>query len=882
VRAASLHLLAAALLGGAGAADRVVVRAGRILTGTGEAIERGMIVIERGRIVSVGPYREVPAGAQVVEADDETVIPGLVDAHTSLADAGRDADESVSLDIRAIDGFDVYASGWRHLAGGVTTVYLSPGSQRLLSGRGAVVKTAGAARVLKETAGFRATLGERPKHPPMLYDPPVPASAERPIRPARRQYPTTRPGEFAELRRVAPVLKASQETLYLQAHTEDDLVKAVLFGAEHGLRVTLVDAEEAPSVAAFLAERKVPVIFNPGFGPTRRNLGDPARPVLQPPGRPEGAAVLAKAGVALALHAPEDSDTRDLLFLAGSAVRHGLPEADALAAVTRVPAEILGVADRVGSLRAGRDADLVFLGGDPFGGHAEVRRVMIDGIFVHRRKDADVQTYRSLRDAGGRERKVLAIRGGRAITVTQGPIQNGLILVEEGKIAYAGRERPLPPGAEVIDASGLTLVPGFIDASSHLGFHAEQSEAGLRRSKVSGIPPVASVPPSRWVDPADPAFARAAAAGVTSVLLVPETEGVCSLLKLSGERIGVVREAAALKFPAGGGSAGRQALKDRLKRGRAYVDEWDAFERARREAVPAKEAPKDALGGAWKAVLEGGESGKIEASMELKLESAKVTGILTAASGKAEALEGTFEQNELRAAGPAGPARLELTARLVAAEHLKGLWKRGSAQGPFEARREPPAPPKPPPKEPKREEALEPYRKLFAKEIPALVAAGDVPSLEAAIRVLREENDVDVVFVGAEAALAADPAAAAKASGAILGPAFVQESRGARINVPESLAARGIAAAFGSTGIEGTRSLPLQAAFAVRQGMDPFDALKALTIGPARLLKAEARLGSIERGRDADLVFWTGDPFSASSRVKRVLVEGRTVWEEPR
>jgi imidazolonepropionase-like amidohydrolase len=882
VKSAALVLLAAGLLGGPGAADRIVVRAGRILTGTGETIERGMIVIERGRIVSVGPYRDVPAGAEVVAADDETVIPGLVDAHTSLADAGRDADESVSLDIRAVDGFDFYASGWRHLDGGVTTVYLSPGSQRLLSGRGAVVKTAGAGRVLKESAGFRATLGERPKNPPMLYDPPVPASAERPIRPARRQYPMTRPGEFAELRRAAPALKASREPLYLQAHTEDDLVKAVLFGEEAGLRVALVDAEEAPSIAAFLAERKVPVVFNPGFGPARRNLGDAARPAFQPQGRPEGAAVLAKAGVTLALHAPEDADPRDLLFLAGSAVRHGLPEADALAAVTRVPAEILGVADRVGSLRAGRDADLVFLSGAPFGGQAEVRRVMVDGAFVHRRKEADVQTYRSLRDAGARERKVLAVRGGRAITVTQGPIQNGLILIEEGKITYAGRERPLPPGAEVIDASGLTLVPGFIDGASHLGFHAEQSEAGLRRSRASGIPPVATVPPSRWVDPADPAFAQAAAAGVTAVLLVPEREGVCSLLKLSKDRVGVIREAAALKFPAGGGAAGRQALKDRLKRGRAYVDEWDAFERAKREAASTKESPKDALSGAWKAVLEGGESGKVEAALELKVDATKVTGTLTAAPGKPESLEGTFEQNELRAAGPAGPARLELTAKLVAAEHLKGLWKRGAAQGPFEARREPPPPAKPPPKEPKREESLEPYRKLFSKEIPALVTAADVPSLEAAIRVLREENDVDVVFVGAEAALAADAAAAAKASGAILGPGFVQEVRGARINVPESLAARGIAAAFGSTGIDGTRSLPLQAAFAVRQGMDPFDALKALTIGPARLLKVEGRLGSIERGRDADLVFWTGDPFSPSSRVKRVLVEGKTVWEEPR
>jgi imidazolonepropionase-like amidohydrolase len=63
--------------------------------------------------------------------------------------------------------------------------------------------------------------------------------------------------------------------------------------------------------------------------------------------------------------------------------------------------------------------------------------------------------------------------------------------------------------------------------------------------------------------------------------------------------------------------------------------------------------------------------------------------------------------------------------------------------------------------------------------------------------------------------------------------------------------------------------------------MDPFDALKALTTGPARLLRLESRLGSIERGRDADLVFWSGDPFAPSSRVKRVMVDGNVVFEAP-
>ena len=75
------------------------------------------------------------------------------------------------------------------------------------------------------------------------------------------------------------------------------------------------------------------------------------------------------------------------------------------------------------------------------------------------------------------------------------------------------------------------------------------------------------------------------------------------------------------------------------------------------------------------------------------------------------------------------------------------------------------------------------------------------------------------------------------------------------------------------------RALPLTAAYAVRYGLDPFDALKALTINPARMLKLDSRMGSIERGRDADLVLFTGDPFAMTSRVKIVIIGGAVVYE---
>ena len=232
----SFLLLAAASLAFAQDARITVVRAGRIHTVSGAVIDHGIIVIQDGKIVDVRPGLEIPRGATVIEADNEVVLPGFVDAQTSVSEPGRDSDETVAPDVRAIDGYDFYAPNWRQLSGGVTSAYLSPGSRRLVSGQGAVVKTAGKspeARILAARLGLRVTLGEQSKNPPSLYTPPVPPSADHPLLPAKRQYPSSRMGEFAALRRAG----LKQGPLFIQAHNEDDLVKAVMFAEEVGAKL---------------------------------------------------------------------------------------------------------------------------------------------------------------------------------------------------------------------------------------------------------------------------------------------------------------------------------------------------------------------------------------------------------------------------------------------------------------------------------------------------------------------------------------------------------------------------------------------------------------------------------------------------------------------
>lgn len=859
----------------------VVVRAGRIHTVSGAAIDHGLIVIRDGRIVDVLAGGEIPRGATVIEADNEVVIPGLVDAHSPLSEPGRDSDETIAPDVRAIDGYDFYASNWRQLSTGVTSAYLSPGSKRLLSGQGAVVKTAGRspeARTLAERLGVRITLGEQSKNPPTLYTPPVPASADHPLLPAKRQYPSSRMGEFAALRRAG----VKQGPLFVQAHNEDDLVKAVMYADEVGAKLVLLDAEEAPRVADLLLERKVPVLFNASYSPGRRDATDGSRPSLEAGGSLDGAVALSKAGVRFALVPPEDPAMRDLLFLAAAAVRSGLSEKDALAAVTLAPAEILGVSDRVGSLARGRDADLVFLAAEPFAPGALVRRVMVNGEFVFERKESDVQTYRSVRDSSGKARDLIAIKGARVLSVTQGVLPDGLIFVEAGKISYVGRGRPIPAGAKTIDAAGLTIVPGFIDFGSHLGFHLDRTDIGLRRGRSSGAPSTLAVAPSSLVAAEDPAYRAVAAAGVTSLLLTPESTGICSVVKLAGTKLVVTKDVAALKFTAQGGTAGYQALKDQLAAGRKYHDDWEAYERTKREPASAR----DPISGTWKGALESPDQPqKVEFVAELKLDGAtmKVTGTLQAPAvgGTPEPVEGTFDQGDLKLE-QARPAKVEFSMKVQGPDHLKGTWSSTVRKGTVDCRREPPPVASVPEvKAPKKDDAMEPYRKLFAKEIPAIVVARDLPAIENAAKALRGDHGLEMIIAGAEDAASAGAVAFGRGASLALGPDFLKDRRGAKINSAEALASQGVPVAFASGGATSAAQLPLLAAYAVRNGLEPFDALKALTVNPARMLKLEGRLGAVERGRDADLVLFAGDPFAPSSRVKMVIVDGKIVYEAP-
>ena len=902
--------------------ETLAIRAGKVYTVSGGIISPGVILIEDGKIVGVMPGTRVPDGARVIDA--AVVVPGLVDAFSTEAGTA-DAEESIAADVRAIDGYDMFADRRRTLAGGVTTTHVTPGSARLLSGQGAIVKAAGAsheARVLRASYGLRVTLGEAPKNPPGLFKPPIPPSSENPIKPMQRQYPATRMGEFAALRAHFDHVKKlangrsplpreavdvtrealdGRRPLLVSARAADDLIKAIRFSGEFGLRLVLVNADEAGEVADLLAEHKLPVLLDAGISPGQAHPGDDARPTGESRRSVTTAGALAKAGIRVALHSPEDDDMRELLLIAAYAVRWGLPEDAALRAITLTPAEILGVAERVGSIEKGKDADLVLLNMEPLTGTAVVQKVLVDGALAYERNEGDVSTYRALTAEASKSREILAIRGARILTVTGGVIPDGLILAEDGKIAYVGRPRPLPKGAKLIDATGLTAAPGLIDVQSHLGLHLDQNELAARYRQRGAVPSQAAGPLSDLIRLNDPEFAQVAGAGVTTILLAPEQSGTCSLVKLGGGPKGasVVRPVAALKLQVQGGTLAYRQLKEQVERGKRYHEEWEAWEKAQKEQ---KEPPKPSAGGtpekpdpitgAWDGTIVltfGGQPMSQKFTADLKLNGTEVTGTMTGSAGgrsQSQEIQGTFEKDELKFSMRQMGAEASITLKVSGPDMLDGTFTANfqgqTINGTVSMTRTsstPGAAPAAAQKGPRKEDALEPYRGLLRREIPAICVARDLPAIENAVKVFRDDFNVEFFILGASEADFASHVIARGGAGAAFGPDAVRERRGGMTNLAEAVASTGVPIAFCSGAQSGTRHLPLQVVHAVRHGLDGFDALKAVTSNAARLLKADTRIGALERGRDADIVLYTGDPFLLTSRIRYVIIDGKIVHE---
>ena len=380
-------------------AEDLYIKAGTLHTLEGDAIEDAVVVIRDGKIRRVGSADRisVPESARALAA--KVVTPGLIDARTTLGLSGvyggregqvRDQDqletsEPVQADLRPEDAYNALDPliEWARRYG-VTTMHTGHGPGAVVSGRTMLVKTHGRTvedALLKEDVAVAITLGNsvsrnfespgtRAKTVALLREALVGAQNYRAKIKAGKN-----PGRSIENDVLLKVLDGDVKAL-ITAHSITDISTALRLKDEFDLDLLLDGGAEAYRMTGTLNAAGVPVLLHP---PMMRAGGETRNATF------ESAALLQEAEVPFALQTGYEGyvpKTRVLLFEASIAVANGLAATDALQAITLSPAQLLGVDDRVGSIKKGKDADLVLFNGDPFEYTSQVCGVLIDGELI--------------------------------------------------------------------------------------------------------------------------------------------------------------------------------------------------------------------------------------------------------------------------------------------------------------------------------------------------------------------------------------------------------------------------------------------------------------------------------------------------------------------
>jgi len=380
---------------------------GTLHTITDGTVKGGTILVDdEGRIAAVGTDVEVPEGAGVIDAAGLHVFPGFVDAHTHLGIweegvgraywDGNELSDPVTPHVRALDAINPRDPGLADArSAGVTTVCVTPGSGNAICGQAAVIKTAGEVvdrMVVRQPAGLKMALGENPKsvYKPRDKMPSTRMGTAALIRQAlveaqtyldkqaraAEDEGTDPPDEDLKLEALALALRR-QVPARIHAHRADDILTALRLGEEFGLEVTVEHCTEGHKVAGTLARAGVPALVGPSL--SSRSKVELRELSFATAGE------LAAAGVTVALISDHPFLPIHYLPLAGGlAVREGLDPDVALRAITLTPAELLGIAPRVGSLEPGKDADLALYRGHPFYDvQARCLRTLVQGETVY-------------------------------------------------------------------------------------------------------------------------------------------------------------------------------------------------------------------------------------------------------------------------------------------------------------------------------------------------------------------------------------------------------------------------------------------------------------------------------------------------------------------
>ncbi|HSL94223.1 MAG TPA: amidohydrolase, partial [Bacillota bacterium] len=364
----------------------ILITNGRIHTAVGPTLDNGCILIKDGKIAEVARDIAAPAGAKIIDAGGRHVFPGFVDAHCHLGmwedsigfegDDGNEMTAPVTANLRAIDAINPMDVTFKEAReAGVTSCATGPGSANVIGGTFVAIKTVGDRiddMIIKDPIAMKCAFGENPKR---VYS-------------GQKKQPSTRMGTAAVMREALmkakryletieragddasklPALDVQSEALLpvlrkeiplkAHAHRADDIFTSIRIAREFNVDITLEHCTEGHLIADYLVKEGLPAVIGPSFG--HRTKFELKNKTFETP------AILDKAGVKVAI--VTDSPVvplSSLPIMAGMAVASGMSEEAALRAITINAAEIVGIADRVGSIEVGKDADIAIFDGHP-------------------------------------------------------------------------------------------------------------------------------------------------------------------------------------------------------------------------------------------------------------------------------------------------------------------------------------------------------------------------------------------------------------------------------------------------------------------------------------------------------------------------------------
>ncbi len=362
------------------------------------------VLLEGKLIKKIGKNIKAPKSANVIDCTDQLVMPGFVDAHCHLGlwedslgfegDDGNEMTDPITPHLRGIDAMNPMDVTFKEAReGGVTTAVAGPGSANIIGGQFAAIKTYGDRiddMIIKAPLAMKCAFGENPKR---VYSGAKKAPNTRlaivgEFRKtlfATKEYLAKKeaagddlskmPAYDMKLEAMIPVIK-KEIHLKAHAHRADDIFSAIRIAKEFDLLLSLEHCTEGHLIAEHLAKEGYPAIVGPTFG--HRSKVELKNKSFDTP------AILHKAGVKIAIMT--DSPVIPLQHLpmcAALAAKAGLDEMEALRAISINAAEITGIADRVGSLEVGKDADVVVWSKHPFELQADVLMTIINGEVVY-------------------------------------------------------------------------------------------------------------------------------------------------------------------------------------------------------------------------------------------------------------------------------------------------------------------------------------------------------------------------------------------------------------------------------------------------------------------------------------------------------------------